>query len=164
MKNHTSAYVHMLGDNISTDDIIAGKYKHATMDLARLSEHAFESLVPGFGARIASGDYLAAGANFGCGSSREQAPLILKQLGIAAVLAPSFARIFFRNSINIGLPVLICDISRIHEGDRLHYDPVGHHLYIQGKEELALTPYPDQILSIVREGGLLAYVRSNGGL
>ncbi|MCX8169979.1 MAG: 3-isopropylmalate dehydratase, partial [Candidatus Methanomethyliaceae archaeon] len=94
------------GDDVSTDHIIPGKYKFKTIDLDELSKHLMEGVDPNFYSKISKGDIIVAGKNFGCGSSREQAPLIIKHAGIAAVVAKSFARIFYRNSFNIGLPVI----------------------------------------------------------
>ncbi|MEM2500614.1 MAG: 3-isopropylmalate dehydratase, partial [Candidatus Bathyarchaeia archaeon] len=108
------------GDNINTDLIIAGKYKLSITNIDDLSRHAMEALVPGFAEKVKRGDIIVAGKNFGCGSSREQAPLVLKHLGIGAVIAESFARIFYRNSMNIGLPALECkDVNRVSDGDIL---------------------------------------------
>ena len=115
--------VHRFGPNVSTDDIIAGKHKHRTMDIDLLALHAFESLDPGFARRVQPGEVIVAGSNFGCGSSREQAPLVLLRLGVGAVLAPSFARIFFRNALNVGLPLIECDAQEI--GDRIRLDIDG---------------------------------------
>ena len=109
------------GDSINTDLIIAGKYTK-TLDFNDLAAHCMEDLDPDFGRRVEKGDVLVAGSNFGCGSSREQAPIALKYAGVGAVLAKSFARIFYRNAINVGLPVLICDTSSIREGDLVRID------------------------------------------
>lgn len=114
---------HKFGDNINTDDIIAGKYKHTTMDLDELTRHLMENISPSFYEKIRSGDYMVAGENFGCGSSREQAPQVILHSGISAVLAKSFARIFLRNAINIGLLILICNTDEINDGDKLEFLP-----------------------------------------
>ena len=109
------------GDNINTDLIIAGKYTK-TLDFQDLALHCLEDLDPQFVHKVRKGDVLVAGENFGCGSSREQAPLALKHAGVSAVLAQSFARIFYRNAINLGIPAIICDTSGILEGDGLSID------------------------------------------
>lgn len=113
---------HRFGDDVNTDYIISGRYKFKTLDMKELARHVMEDLDPDFYSRLEEGDFLVAGGNFGCGSSREQAPLALKHAGVAAVLAGSFARIYFRNSINNGLPALSCDTSGIENGDRLEVD------------------------------------------
>ncbi|MBK5093730.1 MAG: 3-isopropylmalate dehydratase small subunit, partial [Actinobacteria bacterium] len=113
---------HRFGDDVNTDYIIAGRYKFKTLDMDELACHVMEDLDPDFCSRLEKGDFVVAGRNFGCGSSREQAPLALKHAGVAAVLAGSFARIYFRNSINNGLPALVCDTSEIEDGDDLELD------------------------------------------
>ena len=115
-------YAHKFGDNVNTDYIISGKYKFATIDMNELVVHLMEDLRPNFYYEIKKGDFIVAGENFGCGSSREQAPLVIKQAGIGAVLAKSFARIFFRNAINIGLPAIEVSTDSIEEGDSLKVD------------------------------------------
>ena len=113
------------GDNISTDHIAPGRLAHLRSDLPRLAEHVLEDADPTFAARVKAGDFVVAGGNFGLGSSREHAPLIIKMAGVSAVLAKSVARIFFRNAINLGLPVLICDTDKIDDGDELEVDLVA---------------------------------------
>lgn len=113
---------HKFGDDVNTDYIISGKYKFKTLDMRELAKHVMEDLDPDFYQKINAGDFIVAGRNFGCGSSREQAPLAIKYAGISAVLAKSFARIFFRNAINTGLPVVECDTDRIEPGDELVVD------------------------------------------
>ena len=108
---------HIFGDNINTDYIIAGKYTK-TLDHTVWVEHLFEDISPGFSKKIQPGDFVVAGRNFGCGSSREQAPVALKYAGVGAVLAKSFARIFFRNAINLGVPVIVCNTDDIHDLDQ----------------------------------------------
>ncbi|MEA2086020.1 MAG: 3-isopropylmalate dehydratase, partial [Chloroflexota bacterium] len=110
------------GDNISTDHITPGRLAHLRSNLPELAKHAMEDADPGFASRVMAGDFIVAGANFGLGSSREHAPLALKLAGISAVLAKSVARIFFRNAINLGLPVLLCDTDKIDNGDTLEID------------------------------------------
>lgn len=157
--------VYRFGDNVTTDDIIAGKYKHRTIDLDELASHVMENVRPGFADVIQHGDFVVAGTNFGCGSSREQAPAILRHLGVTAVVAASFARIFFRNAINIGLLVLTADTSDISEGDELAFDIQGQRLMVAARaidvEVGALAP---EVQEIVSAGGLLAYVKAHGGL
>jgi 3-isopropylmalate/(R)-2-methylmalate dehydratase small subunit len=157
--------VHRFGENVTTDDVIAGKYKHETTDLDRLAAHLMENIRPGFVSVVKAGDFIVAGSNFGCGSSREQAPALIKHVGIAAVVAPSFARIFYRNAINIGLLLLTCDTDGIEEGDELTYDPARNLISIPGKQlERETGGVPADIVDIVQAGGLLAYVRERGTL
>jgi len=103
-----SGKAHRFGDDINTDLIISGKYKFKSLDINDMSTHLMEDIDPAFHSKITKGDYIVAGRNFGCGSSREQAPLVIKAAGISAVVAKSFARIFFRNAINVGLPLIEC--------------------------------------------------------
>jgi 3-isopropylmalate/(R)-2-methylmalate dehydratase small subunit len=157
--------VHRFGDNVTTDDVIAGKYKHRTIDPEELSEHLMENVRPGFRAQVRRGDFIVAGTNFGCGSSREQAPQIIEHVGISAVVAESFARIFFRNAINIGLLVLTCRTDGIEDGDHLVYDPDEHTISVAGRGVVRSTArLPEDVRRIVDAGGLLRYVRANGGL
>jgi 3-isopropylmalate/(R)-2-methylmalate dehydratase small subunit len=107
------------GDNISTDHIIPGKYAHLRSDLPELAKHVMEDADPTFVKKVKKGDFIIAGKNFGLGSSREHAALVIKMAGVSAILAKSVARIFFRNAINQGLPVLICDTDKIDAGDEI---------------------------------------------
>ena len=107
------------GDNISTDHITPGRFYHLRSNLEELSKRIFEDIAPGFREKVRKGDIIVAGANFGLGSSREHAPIIIKMAGIDAVVARSFARIFYRNAINVGLAAVICDVTGIDEGDVL---------------------------------------------
>ena len=108
---------HKFGDAISTDLIQPGRYNYLRSNLPELSKHVLEDADPTFASRVKKGDFIVTGKNFGLGSSREHAPTILKLAGVSAVLAKSVARIFFRNAINVGLPVLICDTDKINDGD-----------------------------------------------
>ena len=110
------------GNDISTDLIIAGKYAHLRSNLPELAKHVMEDANPDFANQVQPGDFIVGGSNFGLGSSREHAPLVIKMSGVSAILAKSFARIFFRNAINQGVPVLICDTDRIADGDILEID------------------------------------------
>lgn len=155
--------VHRFGANLNTDDIIAGKYKHKTMDIDELAAHAMENVRPGFAQDVSSGDAIVAGANFGCGSSREQAPQILAHIGIHAVIAPSFSRIFFRNSINIGLTLIEGSVDRI--GDEVDIDLQARFYQVpDDPDRRPIPPLPAAIEQIAAAGGLLAYVRQHGSL
>lgn len=152
------------GDNISTDDIIPGRFYHLRSNLEELKKHLFEDIRQGFSSKIKKGDLIFAGKNFGCGSSREHAPLIIKLAGIDAVIAPSFARIFFRNAINVGLWAIISDTDGIEEGDTVEVlleDGLIRNLS-KGLEK-RFDPLPTIMYEIVKEGGLVSYVKKKGG-
>lgn len=154
------------GDNINTDLIIAGKYKLSIVNIDELSKHAMEALIPGFAEKVSKGDLIVAGKNFGCGSSREQAPLVLKHIGIGAVIAESFARIFYRNAINIGLPALECkEAYKINDGDILEVDLTGGYVEnLKKNETYKIKPMPPALLEILINGGLVSYVKKYGRL
>ncbi|MFH2068383.1 MAG: 3-isopropylmalate dehydratase small subunit [Candidatus Omnitrophota bacterium] len=153
---------HILGDDINTDYIISGRYKFKTLDKKELASHLLEDLDPEFVKKIAPGDIIIAGKNFGCGSSREQAPLAIQYAGVAAVCAQTFARIFFRNSINVGLPLIECDTSGIEEGDKIELNFGGGKLVnITQKTTICFKPLPKIMLSILSEGGLVPYFQKN---
>lgn len=155
--------VHKLGDDINTDYIISGRYKFKTLDASALAEHLLEDICPGFYKKISPGDFIVAGENFGCGSSREQAPLAIKYAGIGAVLAKSFARIFYRNAINVGLPIIITQTDDIKQGDVLLIDLGKGEIRIDGRGiVLSVTPFPPQILKIIEAGGLVEYFKKYG--
>jgi 3-isopropylmalate/(R)-2-methylmalate dehydratase small subunit len=116
---------HKFGDSISTDHIIPGRYAHLRSNLPELARHVLEDADVNFANKVKPGDFVVGGSNFGLGSSREHAPLVIKMAGVQAILAKSVARIFFRNAINLGLPVLICDTGKIDEGDELEIDLTG---------------------------------------
>lgn len=154
------------GDDINTDLIIAGKYKLSITDIDELSKHAMEALVPRFAEKVQKGDLIVAGRNFGCGSSREQAPLVLKHIGIGAVIAKSFARIFYRNAINIGLPAIECKESdKIADGDLLEISLSEGYVKNLTKDEIyEFKPMPPVLLEILLSGGLVNYVKRHGKL
>lgn len=152
---------HVYGDNIDTDRIIPGKYTK-TLDLSVLAAHVMEDLDPEFSHRFQSGDVIAAGENFGCGSSREQAPLALKTAGVSVVIARFFARIFFRNAINIGLPVLEVPHHTIHSGDEITVDLAAGKVTNHTRQEIyEATPLPPVMLHIMQEGGLVPYLKKH---
>jgi len=155
---------HRFGDDINTDYIISGRYKFKTLDLKELARHIMEDISPDFYKRLKPGDFIVAGKNFGCGSSREQAPLALKSAGVGAVLARSFARIFFRNSINTGLALVECDTEKIKEGDLLEIDlKKGIVFDHTAGITLQVQPMPQFILRIFNAGGLVKYFKRYGG-
>ncbi|HTX44588.1 MAG TPA: 3-isopropylmalate dehydratase small subunit [Methanocella sp.] len=152
-----SGHVWKYGDNVDTDVIIPGKYLR-TADFKTYGEHAMEGLDPDF--KPAPGDVIVAGKNFGCGSSREQAPLALKFAGISCVVAKSFARIFFRNAINVGLPIVEADVGdAVQKGDVIEVD-LDAGKVIAGGQEFNGTRLPDFLQDILSAGGLVAYRRS----
>ncbi|MFC1999598.1 3-isopropylmalate dehydratase small subunit [Chloroflexota bacterium] len=155
--------VFKFGDNISTDHIIPGRWFHLRSDLPELAKHCLEDVAPDFVSRVKPGDFLVAGKNFGLGSSREHAPLVIKMAGIRAILAQSTARIFFRNAINLGLPVLICDTSQIDDGDELEIDLTASTISdLTNGEQLTFGRIPEVMLHILDEGGLVPYIKKHG--
>ena len=148
------------GDSISTDHIVPGRLLHLRSNLPELAKHVFEDIEPKFTERVASGDFVVAGKNFGLGSSREHAPLVIKMSGVGAVLAKSVARIFFRNAINVGLPVLICDTDMIDDGDKLEVNlGTGEISDLTNKAQLSFSRMPEVMLRILDEGGLIPYIK-----
>lgn len=154
---------HKFGDDISTDHIAPGRLFHLRSNLPELAKHVLEDADPEFASRVQPGDFVVGGNNFGLGSSREHAPTIIKMAGVGAVLAKSFARIFFRNAINVGLPVLICDTDRINAGDQLEVDlTAGTIKDLTTNETLTFTPLPDVMIKILNDGGLAAHIQKHG--
>ena len=152
------------GDDISTDLIAPGRYFHLRSNLPELAKHVLEDANPEFASKVKSGDFVVGGRNFGLGSSREHAPTIMKLAGVGAVLAKSFARIFLRNSINIGLPVLICDTDKIGDGDKLEIDLRGGAIKnITKKLEISFNPLPEVMIKILNDGGLVEHIIKNKG-
>ncbi len=148
------------GDNISTDHITPGRLIYLRSNLPELAKHVFEDTDPTFVERVASGDFVVGGKNFGLGSSREHAPLVIKMSGVGAVLAKSVARIFFRNAINVGLPVLICDTDKINDGDELEVNlETGEINDLTKKVQLNFSRIPEVMLRILDEGGLIPYIK-----
>ena len=152
---------HVYGDNIDTDRIIPGKYTK-TLDLDQLANHVLEDLDPEFSKRIQKGDVLVAGENFGCGSSREQAPLALKQAGVSVVIANYFARIFFRNAINIGLPVIEVKDLDIRPGDEVEVTlSTGEVVNKTRNQTFYGSKIPNVMVNILNEEGLENYLKKN---
>jgi 3-isopropylmalate/(R)-2-methylmalate dehydratase small subunit len=151
------------GDNISTDLIAPGRLFHLRSNLPELAKHVLEDADPEFASKVQPGDFVVGGSNFGLGSSREHAPTIIKLAGVSAVIAQSFARIFFRNAINIGLPVIQCDTSRIETGDELVADLAGGTLRNVTKDfTLEFPPLPGIMRTILADGGLVAHIQKHG--
>ncbi len=159
--------VWVFGDNIDTDAIIAARYL-STIVPEELAEHLMEDIWPEFPRLIKPGDLIVAGSNFGCGSSREHAPLAIKGAGISCVVARSFARIFYRNAINIGLPILECEegLDTLRSGmDRLQVD-LGQGLVtnVQNGDIYHSAPFPPFMQELIERGGLVAYVKAKFGV
>jgi len=148
------------GDAISTDHIIPGRYFYLRSNLPELARHLMDYERPGFTEKITKGDFIVGGLNFGLGSSREHAAIVIKMNGIQAVLAKSFARIFYRNCFNNGLPAIICDTDRIQEGDVLEvFLDEGRIANLTRKDSLAFLPFPPMMKSILNDGGLVEHVK-----
>jgi 3-isopropylmalate/(R)-2-methylmalate dehydratase small subunit len=156
---------HKFGNSISTDHIIPGRYTHLRSNLPELAKHVLEDADANFVKKVKAGDFVVGGRNFGLGSSREHAPLVIKMAGVSAILAKSVARIFFRNAINQGLPVLICDTDKIDDGDELQIDlAAGTIKDITNGNELTFGRIPDVMLAILDEGGLIPYIKRHGDI
>jgi 3-isopropylmalate/(R)-2-methylmalate dehydratase small subunit len=153
------------GDNVDTDAIIPARYLN-TSDPAELARHCMEDADPSFPSRLKKGDIIVAGANFGCGSSREHAPIAIKAAGVACVIAKSFARIFYRNAFNMGLPIVECPeaFESLNEGDEVAVSlENGELTIIKNGRKLKAQPVPDFMQSLLNAGGLMNYVKKKAG-
>jgi 3-isopropylmalate/(R)-2-methylmalate dehydratase small subunit len=151
-------------DDINTDYIISGRYKFKIQDPVELAKHLMEDLDPKFYSRISKGDFIVAGSNFGCGSSREQAPMAVKYAGISAVLAKSFARIFYRNCFNLGIPAIECDTDQIAEGDELELDMDNGVIRNKTKgTSIKIGAIPKIMQVLLSDGGLVEHFKKHGG-
>lgn len=155
-----------LGDDVNTDYIISGRYKFSVTDMKELARHIMEDIDPTFYSRLKPGaSFLVAGKNFGMGSSREQAPLVIKAAGIVGVVAKSFARIFYRNAINIGLPLIEAETDGIAELDELDIDLMNGVLRNLTKNtESRIAPLPPVMRKLLSDGGLVEHFRKHGGI
>ncbi|MFL6565046.1 MAG: 3-isopropylmalate dehydratase [Burkholderiales bacterium] len=153
----------VLGDNVDTDAITPGRYMK--FGIAEIAPHGLEDVLPEFARSVTPGDVVVGGRNFGAGSSREQAPAALKHLGVAALVAESFAGLFYRNALNLGLPAVECaEARRIHDGDTVRVDPEAGRIYIENRNEtLECEPIPTHLMQMVRDGGLLAHLEKRLG-
>jgi 3-isopropylmalate/(R)-2-methylmalate dehydratase small subunit len=159
----TRGHAWVFGDDISTDLIAPGRLFHLRSNLPELAKHVLEDADPDFAAKVRPGDFVVGGSNFGLGSSREHAPTIIKLAGVSAVIAKSFARIFFRNSINVGLPAIACDTSNISAGDELELDLAsGTVTDVTKGFTLSFPPLPESMRRILDDGGLVAHIRKHG--
>ncbi len=151
------------GDDISTDHIAPGRYFHLRSNLPELAKHVLEDAREDFAKNMKKGDFVVGGKNFGLGSSREHAPTIIKLAGVSAVIAKSFARIFFRNAINVGLPVVICDTDKIDEGDILNLNLEKGLLINETKGiKFEFPPLPEVMMRILNDGGLVNHIKKHG--
>lgn len=151
------------GNDISTDHIIPGKYAQLRSNLPELAKHTMEDVDPTFVQKVKPGDFIVAGKNFGLGSSREHAPLVIKMSGVSAILAKSVARIFFRNAINQGLPVIICDTAKINDRDEIEVDlSRGTVTDLTNDTKFTFIKIPKVMLDILAEGGLIPYINKYG--
>jgi len=148
------------GDNVNTDVIFPGKYTYALMPPEEMAKHALEDIDPDFAKNVTPGDVIVAGKNFGCGSSREQAVACLKAAGVQAVIAKSFARIYYRNAINLGLPVLQSEeaVDNIAAGEEVEIDFASGKI-IAARGTYAFPPFPEKVLGILEAGGLIEYTK-----
>ena len=154
---------YLLGDDINTDLIISGRYKFSISDMKELSKHILEDVDPNFYSKLKHGkSILVGGKNFGMGSSREQAPIVIKEAGIVCVVAKSFARIFYRNAINIGLPLIEADTTNIKEQDELSIDlEKGVLKNITADLEVKILPLPGVMVRLLSDGGLVEHFKKH---
>jgi len=151
------------GDNISTDHIAPGRLFHLRSNLEEFAKHVLEDADETFASTMEKGDFVVAGNNFGLGSSREHAPQIIKIAGVSAVIAKSFARIFYRNAINIGLLLIECDTDKINAKDVLEIDiKKGIIKNLTQNTEIAITPLPDVMIKLLQDGGLIEHLKKHG--
>jgi 3-isopropylmalate/(R)-2-methylmalate dehydratase small subunit len=151
------------GDDISTDLIAPGRYFHLRSNLPELAKHVLEDADPEFSSKVKQGDFVVGGKNFGLGSSREHAPTIIKLAGVSGVIAKSFARIFYRNAINVGLPVLETNTEEIETGDQIEVDlENGTVTNVTKKKTLKFEPLPPVMIKILMDGGLVGHISKHG--
>jgi 3-isopropylmalate/(R)-2-methylmalate dehydratase small subunit len=153
-----------MSNDINTDYVISGRYKFKIQDHKELAKHIFEDLEEDFHKRLKPGDFLVAGNNFGCGSSREQAPVALKASGISAVIARSYARIFYRNAFNVGLCLVECETNYIDDMDELELDLENDILKnISKGVNIEIKPIPKVMKKFLDSGGVIEYFKAHGG-
>jgi 3-isopropylmalate/(R)-2-methylmalate dehydratase small subunit len=152
------------GDDVNTDVIFPGKYTYSIFDRKEMAKHALEDLDPEFVHKVQPGDIIVAGKNWGCGSSREQAVICLKEAGVGAIVARSFVRIFFRNAINEGLPIVTCDaVDSVQTGDQITIDFEAGTVSTPGGQ-YTFPPLPPSVMEILDVGGLVPYVQRKLGI
>jgi 3-isopropylmalate/(R)-2-methylmalate dehydratase small subunit len=164
MKLTGKAHRFVPNDDINTDYIISGRYKFKIDDMNELAKHVMEDIDPEFASKVSKGDFVVAGRNFGCGSSREQAPRALKAAGVAAVIAESYARIFYRSSFNVGLPLIECDTGWIAGGDEIVVDlDKGEITNASTRRTAKTSPIPRTMRVLLKDGGLIPHLKKHGG-
>jgi 3-isopropylmalate/(R)-2-methylmalate dehydratase small subunit len=164
METKITGRVWKYGDDVNTDVIFPGKYTYSISDPKEMAEHALEDLDPDFVKEMKPGDIIVAGKNWGCGSSREQAVVCLKEIGVGAIVARSFARIYFRNCINQALPIVTCDaVDGVESGDEVTIDFVAGTVTTP-KGEFAFPPLSPEVMEIIETGGLIPYARKQLGI
>ncbi|HNW26328.1 MAG TPA: 3-isopropylmalate dehydratase small subunit [Candidatus Gastranaerophilaceae bacterium] len=161
--NVLNGKAYKFGDNISTDHIAPGRLFHLRSNLEEFAKHVLEDADPEFANKMQKGDFVVAGNNFGLGSSREHAPQIIKIAGVQAVLAKSFARIFYRNAINIGLLLIECDTDLINACDELELDlKSGIVKNLTQNSQIKFTPLPEVMIKLLEDGGLIEHIKKHG--
>jgi len=164
VKTKITGRVWVYGDDVNTDVIFPGKYTYSITDPAEMAEHALEDLDPTFANAVQPGDIIVAGSNWGCGSSREQAVICLKETGVAAIVARSFARIYFRNCINHALPIVTCDaVDSVETGEEVTIDFEAGTVTTP-KATYTFPPLSPEVMEILDDGGLIPHVRKQLGL
>ncbi len=164
MQTRISGRVWKYGDDVNTDVIFAGKYTYTITDPKEMARHALEDLDPTFVQNVRPGDIIVAGKNWGCGSSREQAVICLKEIGVGAIVARSFARIYYRNCINEALPIVTCDaVDGVETGDEITIDFAAGTVTTP-RGTYTFPPMPPEVIKIIEAGGLIQYVRQQLGL
>ncbi len=164
MQTKITGRVWKYGDDVNTDIIFAGKYTYGISDPDEMARHALEDLDPAFAANVQPGDIIVAGKNWGCGSSREQAVICLKQIGVAALVARSFARIYYRNAINYALPIVTCNaVDGIESGEMLTIDFAAGTVTTP-RATYTFPAFPPEVLAILADGGLIPHVQKQLGI
>jgi 3-isopropylmalate/(R)-2-methylmalate dehydratase small subunit len=164
LKAQITGRVWKYGDDVNTDVIFPGKYTYSIFDRKEMAEHALEDLDPAFVKNVQPGDIIVAGKNWGCGSSREQAVICLKEAGVGAIVARSFARIYFRNCINEGLPIVTCDaVDSVETGDEVTIDFEAGTVRTP-QETYAFPPLAPSVMEILDAGGLIPHVKKKLGV
>ncbi len=164
MKLKGVAHRFLPNDDINTDYIISGRYKFKIDDMDELAKHVMEDIDPEFAITVRNGDMVVAGSNFGCGSSREQAPRALKAAGVSALVAKSYARIFYRSAFNVGLPLIECDTDWIAAGDEITIDlEKGEVSNERTSAKTEFAPIPRTMQILLKDGGLISHLKKHGG-
>jgi 3-isopropylmalate/(R)-2-methylmalate dehydratase small subunit len=163
MNPEISGKAFKFGDNISTDHITPGRYFHLRSNLEELAKHVLEDADPSFSSKVKRGDIIVAGRNFGLGSSREHAPRVIKIAGVSCIIAKSFARIFYRNAFNIGLPLLVSNTDEINEGDELKVDLEKGEIENETNGKiLTFTPLSPFMRKLIEDGGIEEHIKKYG--